>query len=298
MSYEEFVELVETRMREYFSGGQDIYVRTVIKNNGGRRLGLVIREPDLNISPTIYLEEYYERYQSGCTLEEIEQQIGELYCHVKVTHRWEGTFLQDYEKVRSSIVYRIVSRLKNEDYLKEIPYVPFLDLAIVFYAILDLHEEDKMVFMPISQEHLQMWGVNKEDLYQEACKNTERLLPAEFAPMRTVICEIAEEELLGEEQDEDAYILTNSSRNFGAAAILYPSCLKRIGEYLKEDFYVMPSSIHEVIILPVSMAPSWRELDLIICEINETQLKREDVLSDRSYFYCREKQDLIFPETM
>lgn len=300
MSYEEFVELVERRLREKFSGKRDIYIRTALKNNGGQRKGIVIREPDLNISPTIYLEEYFKRYQSGSTLEEIEQQIEELYQHVKVTHRWEGAFLADYENVRPRIVYRVVGCRNNGAYLEGVPYVSFLDLAVVFYVMLDLGEEDDMVFMPISNEHLQLWNVTRDDIYGEACKNTEKLLPAEFAPMQTVICEMfGEEELGAEEQaEEDVYILTNSSRNFGAAAILYHSCLKHIGEYLGEDYYVMPSSIHEVIILPVSMAPSWKELDFIVSEMNETQLKSEDVLSDGAYLYCREKDQLMLSEIL
>lgn len=299
MSYEEFVELVEKRMRECLPQEWNICIRTVIKNNGSEHKGIVIREPDINISPTIYLEEYFERYQSGCTLDEITHQIGMLYRHVKMSHRWEGTFLTDYENIRSRIIYRVVNCRKNEEYFKEIPYVPFLDLAVVFYVMLDLDEEEQTAFMPISKEHLQLWDVKAEDVYKEACKNTEKLLPAEFAPMQTILCEMSGEELWEEEQaKDDAYILTNSSRNFGATAILYHSCLRHIGEYLAEDFYVMPSSIHEVIILPVSMAPSWEELNFIVSEINETQLKSEDVLSDGAYFYCREKDKLMMSEKL
>ena len=298
MSYEKFVELLEKRLREALPEEWDICIRTVIKNNGRERKGIVIREPGLNISPTIYLEGYFERYQRGYTLEEIGCQIKELYQHVKVTHRWEGGFLTEYENVRSRIIYRVVNCRKNQDYLRGIPYGPFLDLAVIFFVMLDLDGEDKTAFMPVGEEHLRLWNVKKEDVYREACQNTPRLLPAEFAPMQTVIYEMAGEE--GPEEweqgEEDVHILTNSSRNFGAAAILYPSCLKRIGEYLGKDFYIMPSSIHEVIILPVSMAPSWEELDLIVREMNQTQLDREDVLSDRVYFYCREKEKLMLPE--
>ena len=162
MSYEKFVELLEKRLREALPEEWDICIRTVIKNNGRERKGIVIREPGLNISPTIYLEGYFERYQRGYTLEEIGCQIKELYQHVKVTHRWEGGFLTEYENVRSRIIYRVVNCRKNQDYLRGIPYVPFLDLAVIFFVMLNLDGEDKTAFMPVGEEHLRLWNVKRK----------------------------------------------------------------------------------------------------------------------------------------
>ena len=100
---------------------------------------------------------------------------------------------------------------------------------------------------------------------------------------------------LDETKGYSMYILTNCIRNFGAAAVLYRDVLKNIGEYLKEDFYVLPSSIHEMIIVPDSSAPSWRETAMIVKEINETQVREEEVLSDIPYHYKRKEGRLRLP---
>ena len=99
----------------------------------------------------------------------------------------------------------------------------------------------------------------------------------------------------GEEPGCSVYVLSNCIRNFGAAAVLYRNVLKNIGKYLEEDFYVLPSSVHEVIIVPDSSAPSWQETAAIVKEINETQVREEEVLSDVPYHYRREEDKLAMP---
>ena len=81
------------------------------------------------------------------------------------------------------------------------------------------------------------------------------------------------------------YVLSNEIRSFGAAAILYPGCLKKIRDYLGEDYYVLPSSVHEVIVVRESTAPDKRYLNEMVSEINESQVEAEEVLSDNAYFY-------------
>ena len=89
------------------------------------------------------------------------------------------------------------------------------------------------------------------------------------------------------------YVLSNTIRNFGAAAIMYDRRLEHIGEYLREDYYVLPSSVHEVIIIPKSKAPGKRELIEMVSDINATQVEEEDVLSDNAYYYDRRLKKLL-----
>ena len=69
--------------------------------------------------------------------------------------------------------------------------------------------------------------------------------------------------------------------------MFYPHVLEMIGEILKEDFYILPSSIHEMIILPKSREIAKEELDAMIQDINHTQVDTEEVLSDHAYLYER-----------
>ena len=99
---------------------------------------------------------------------------------------------------------------------------------------------------------------------------------------------------IGEDEKQDVmYVLTNSLRNYGAACLFYPHVLEMVGEMLKEDYYVLPSSVHEVIIVPESKALDADEMSEMVVEINETQVEPEEVLSDHAYFYQRDSKKLM-----
>lgn len=296
MSYEQFVTKIESNIKAHFNDGRKIYIHTAIKNNGKERKGITFVEEGVNVSPTIYLEEYYDRFSQGSSIEKVTAQILELYHQVRFGHSWEGEFVQEYTNIKDRIIYHLINRQANQELLKEVPHVPFLDLSIVFYVLIEMDPEgERMATMLIRREHLNMWKTGEEEIYRAAKHNTERLLPYEFATMYTVVEEMLDDEELKEarEQKEDSmYVLTNQMRNFGAAAILYRNRLQAVGLYLKENYYVLPSSVHEVIIVPESRAPEQKDLCAIVSEINETQVKEEEVLSNHAYYYDREKKEL------
>ena len=94
--------------------------------------------------------------------------------------------------------------------------------------------------------------------------------------------------LLGNTSERDGmYILSNTLRSYGAACIAYPHILEMIGEILQRDYYVLPSSVHEVVIVPYSSGLDIRELDEMVREINVTQVAEEEVLSSHAYLYRR-----------
>lgn len=244
----------------------------------------MITEKEINISPTIYLEEYFNQFRKGYPLEQIAKDIVALYEKIRFQNSWEeGEKIKDYEFVKDKIIYRLIGRKENQGLLKEIPHKEYLDLAVVYYALLEV-DECGMASMMVRNEHMTLWKVTEEELYYLACKNTQELLPYEFAPMRSVI-----EELLGLEPEgiptEKMYILSNHMRSYGAAALIYPEQLRKIAEEVGENYYVLPSSVHETIIVAESESPDKEELCSLIKEINETQVEAEEVLSDHAYYY-------------
>ncbi len=287
MTYFQFIHAVETKVKKEVKEEKTVSIHTNVKNNGVKRSGIMISEKGVNISPTIYLEEYFQQFRRGYPLEQIAEDIVGLYEKIRFQDSWEeGEKVKDYEFVKDKIIYRLIGREENQELLKEIPYKSYLDLAIIYYVLLEV-DEYGMASMMVRTEHMEMWKVTEEDLYYRACKNTQELLPYEFAPMRTVI-----EELLGFEAEEDPtekmYILSNEMRSYGAAALIYPDCLRKIAAEVGENFFVLPSSVHETIIVAESEAPNKEELCSLIEEINETQVEAEEVLSDRAYYYDRE----------
>lgn len=289
MTYYQFVQAVESKMKEVVKDNIKVCTHTAEKNNGTIRKGITLSEKGINISPTIYLEEYYQMFQSGNSLDHITSDILRLYHEVRFQKSWNEDKISVFQGIKDKIIYRLVNRKANENMLKEVPYIPYLDLAVVFCVLLEVTKCGTAT-MQIRNAHLTMWDVSVKDLYEAAAENTCRFLPDDFSSMSRVI-----EELTGtcqEEREEYMYVLSNHIRSYGAAAILYDGRLERIGEYLKSNYYVLPSSIHEVIVVPEKSAPKKDELSLMVAEINQTQLAEEEVLSNKAYYYDREKKCL------
>lgn len=289
MTYYQFVQAVESKMKEVVKDNIKVCTHTAEKNNGTIRKGITLSEQGINISPTIYLEEYYQMFQSGNSLDHITSDILRLYHEVRFQKSWNEDKISVFQGIKDKIIYRLVNRKANENMLKEVPYIPYLDLAVIFCVLLEITKCGTAT-MQIGNAHLAMWDVSVKDLYEAAAENTCRFLPDDFSSMGRVI-----EELTGtcqEEGNEYMYVLSNHIRSYGAAAILYDGKLDRIGEYLKSNYYVLPSSIHEVIVVPEKSAPKKDELSLMVAEINQTQLAEEEVLSNKAYYYDREKKCL------
>lgn len=291
MNYLEFVSAVREEVCKY--GGPDISVciRKVNKNNGKERMGLMIEKAGANISPTIYLEEYYEWYKTGACLEEIGKKIWNVYREVRVEGVWDSRKVIGLANVKDKIVYRVINREKNRKLLEYTPYFPYLDLAVVCYVLFEKGRHGSVI-MPVQEEHLKLWGITKEELFSLAHENTKILLQAEVMPMRSAIMELFHVQM-DQEKEDILYVLTNEMRSFGAACILYEGVLMMIGDMLGEDYYVLPSSIHEVLILPKRYSTDRESLEAMVKEINETQLDEEEVLSDHVYFYSRKRKKLI-----
>lgn len=291
MTYYQFVQAVESKMREVVNEDIMLSIYTAEKNNGVKRQGITIAQHGVNISPTIYLEEYYEKYLNGCKVDRIAKDVLRLYHEVRLQKSWDEDKISSYEAIEDRIVYRLVNLEANSNLLKEVPYVAYLDLAVIFYVMLEINEHGTACML-IRNEHLDMWKVTPDDIYNKAKENTWKLLPSEFHTMR---------EMMEEYNKNDSYmgmdilhVLTNKIRNFGAATILYDGVLEMIGDFLDDNYFVLPSSIHEVIIVSETEAP-WGGAGLseMVKEINHTQVDEEDILSDTAYYYDREKKKLL-----
>lgn len=291
MTYYQFIQAVEGKMKEVVNKDVTLSIYTAEKNNGVKRQGITIAQKDINVSPTIYLEEYYEKFLNGYALDTIVRDILRLYHEVRLQKSWDEEAINTYESIENKIVYRLVNREANDEFLKGVPYIPFLDLAIIFYVMLEVNEHGTACML-IRNEHLEIWKVSPDEIYERAKENTWRLLPTEFHTMKAMMESYNKK---GSYVGMDIlYVLTNKIRNFGASVILYEGVLEMIGDILKDNFYVLPSSIHEVIIVSQEEAP-WGGAGLsdMVREINRTQVDEEDILSDTAYYYDREKKKLL-----
>ena len=288
MLYHLFVQEVADGLNEIMGKEVNIRVQDVIKNNNTFKCGIVISESDVNIAPTIYMEEFFEQYLKGREKSSIIQEISQLYSNIKAQESLDLSDLVEWEKAKDKILYRLVDFDSNADFLKHHPYVRFNDLAIIFYILMNVDEKG-MASIVITNEICSTWNTTVENLYKVAKENTPRKLQFEFLPMNQIIIDLFPEAEMSDMEDNRMYVLSNTHRNFGAIAILYDGVLEYIHQTIGKDFFILPSSVHEVIILPKEDDMDIQAINDMIKEINETQVAEEEVLSNHCYLFERDK---------
>lgn len=300
MTYDFFKQQLMDSLREFFPADTQIVIRPFPHNNQLILDGLTILEPGSNISPTIYLNFYFEKYQKGMNLSTIEQQILQYYHrHCPINHI-DTSFFTDYNRVRSRIVYRLVHYEKNRELLKEIPHFPYLDLAVIYYCLV-AEEPYENASILIYNHHLAYWKLQKETLRTLAQTNTPLLLPwrcdslAELIMPALDVLPVKErptQEALLDAETIPMYVLSNEQRYFGASCILYPNALKEISQKFADSLFILPSSIHEVIIIPASYTEDANELSEIVHDVNVSEVAQDEILSDSVYFYDQNTEQL------
>lgn len=316
MNYTEFVNAVKEKLTRELNGGVRVNVYTTKKNNATERTGLILETPGVNISPTIYLEEFFELYEKGKQMDWIIEDLVELYEEIRQEKSWDYERMLSFEGVKDRIIFRLINTEKNKELLLDVPHKKFLDLSLVF-AVLVEADNDGTAVMLIKDLYMRQWKVTKEQLWNAAKENTKRLLPAECFGMNFAVYELLSRSTPGEHDRENLlrrtwhiheelelpekdkmYVLSNKLKNYGAACIAYPYILDMLAGVLKENFYVLPSSVHEVIIVPESSQIRQSELERMVREINETQVPEEEILSNHAYFYYAQEGKLQLGKEM
>lgn len=295
MKYQEFICTVERKMNLKLKGGAKASLYTAAKNNGTSRTGIMIEVPGINISPTIYLEEFYERLENGESVDTVVQDVYNFYEKIKYDRSWDVSEVERYETIRGKIVFKLIHTKKNEDLLKEVPHRELLDLSIVYYALLQVDKEKTgTATLLVKNEHMKLWGVSEEELYRDAADNVRILLPARLITMshsvESCLCSNSEEfeNILdsGETAEEDImFVLSNQAGYFGAACIAYPGIADMIGNILGGNYYVLPSSVHETVLVLCDKGMEPWIMDEMVQDINREHVAEEEILSDHCYIY-------------
>ena len=284
MKEKEFFSQIQEMLQSKLGKDAQIKLHEVRKNNNVMYQGLIIHRKDSNVSPTIYMDAFYKMYEEGESLENIVERILQVYQKGGGKNPIDMEFFKDFDRIKDRIACRLINAERNKELLKDIPHIMFLDLAICFYYAFYNEELGEGIIM-IHNNHMEMWNTNHEELMKLAMENTKTLFPPTFITLDAIlhgICDGVEDRWLGK---KSFYILTNKQKCQGAVNIMFPEILEQAAEKLQGNFYVLPSSIHEVILFKEEGAESGKGLHEMIVEANSTQVLEEDILSDYPYYY-------------
>ena len=285
-AYEQFVNEVTEAIRTTAGAEYTVIPRKERRNNSVVLDGIMLQRGNERVAPNIYLNHYYAKYCNGEGAEQIAEQILAL-CEEKREEILELTQRLDFssEYIGKHLYYRLIGTEKNEELLRELPHRSYLNLAVVYYWVV-YEEEEQLGSILMTLRQMERFGWTEEELMRMAQENTPRLFPALTKGMDEIIGE-----LLAHQEELNILVLSNEKGINGAACLMYPGVLQRLEEAMKGSFYVLPSSIHELIVLPDNGASAVRLCEMVYC-INRTQLPPEDVLSDTVYYYSEETKEL------
>lgn len=295
MSFDVFTKAVVEKIREYLPesfANASVELQTVVKNNDLKLTGLTIRSADSNISPTIYLEQFFEKYQAGEDMNEVLETIADIRLRNELKETFDVGQITDFDRVRGKIVPRLIGKEWNRELLAIRPHKIIADLAVTYHIMMG-RDFSGVASAPITNALMESWGVDVDTLHDLAIQNMPKLLPSTFQTMSSVLASMMgedAEELLSAmpPADEAMFILSNEQKINGAAALLDKEIMKTVIERIGKEFFVLPSSIHECIIVPATADMDVSTLVSMVREVNQSQVAPDERLSSSVYVYTED----------
>lgn len=297
MNFISFTEAIVENLQNRLGEECRVFASRIKKNNGIELTGVIVEEKQCNTSPAIYIDDLYKEYKKGKKLSEIEETVYQIYSKNRFSKSVDLVRFLNFKESKNQLAYKLIHLEKNKELLKDVPHKIQFNLAAVFYYVVMEPPFCGKAEILIHNSHLKLWGIDREQLYETAIENTPKLFPAEISGMAELIKEFAENSEVDQQELErkiPMFVLTNKQKLQGAGCMFYPDVLKNFSEKVQSDVYILPSSIHEVILIPVSEKDSKEKLLEMVTEINATQVDEEEVLADAVYLYQRAKNEIIW----
>lgn len=307
MTFKQFEEKLIDYLADYYGDDYRISTADVTKNNGVILRGLTVRGVNECICPTVYINTYYEDILSGSTFQNIIHEITSVIDASEKDISFDLSFLENEEELKKNILVKLISKEQNKALLEELAYVDFLDLAAVFYVMVSDKNAGNGTIM-LKKQNIEEYGIDYNELFEIAKENNKRLLGTYIEGIETILLRMLREksgeipEELGNMIRENAdngsplpmYVMSNKYNLLGAACMLDTDKLKEFSDEIDSDFYIIPSSIHETILVPESEGQEYESLKEMIKEVNCTEVPVSEVLSDKLYKYRRACKGISF----
>ena len=305
MQFEDFTKEVVARVRDFLpeemAEKASVSLQVITKNNDLKLTGLTITSVESNVAPTIYLDKFYQDFEAGEEMETILRRIAEFRMNHEVTEKFDAESITDYSRCCNQIIPRLVSSEMNAELLATRPHTLMGDLAVTYHIQLSKCN-DGTASIPVSNDLLRTWGMTTEEIHMQALKNLPVVAPSTFKGMNEVMTEMLMPNFINEcDGDEDAaremmetmlpmvdekmFVLSNAQKMHGASALLDKDMMEKVASRVGNDFFILPSSVHEVLIIPADAGMDVEELEAMVHEVNTTQVDLPDRLSEHVFKY-------------
>lgn len=290
MNYKEFRQKVFDNIKDHLSEEYKDYemrFQDIKKGSGYQYEALMIgpREGRMSVTPALNLTSAFKDYENGMPFDEILDKLADIRMHATLPN-FNKEDIFDYDKIKDRIIPRLINTAANKEYLADKPHKDMEDLSIV-YAVRVSENEQGFADAVITKDLANMWGVSAQDIHEKAMDNIAERPPV-FQNIESVLFGNKEnleiENVEPDEYDVPFFILTNEQKTKGAVMAVNPKTMDRITAKFGE-VYVIPSSVDETLIVPKKYVNDLEGLQKMVRDINASDVRPEDQLSNNIYEY-------------
>ncbi len=292
MNRKEFQQYLQETIKDYLPesyADAKITFNEVVKNNDTHLTGMSIARPGEVIVPNIYIENFWNDYQAGKDIDEIVGDIADMRIEYDAPNIGSdlAATLMNYDAVKDNLQIRLCDTQENQDRLQNLVHTEHSDFSATYHVMIQEGPEGG-ASTPVTPQLMDTWGISVDQLHADALA-----ADAQRNPMLCDMGEMMESLMFGHEPENlldsadgtsmpgmGMFCLTNGDKMNGAGLLLQEDIMDKIGEIVEGNFYILPSSTHEVLIVPESAEMDVKELSAMVYQINRTEVSPEDRLSD------------------
>ena len=278
MNYSEFLEYAAKNIKDYLPPEYqeaDVRLDTVSKTNE-QYTGLTVRQEDQTAAPVVNMKLFYEQYEVSGSLNQIMKDMANVVQMEKPPILGIDS-LKDYEQVKNHLFIRVSSPEGNEEIMADSPHRFEADLLMTYHIYMPSQDVGFMSAR-VTNQMMESYGITEQKMHDDAVVSTAKLMPPRVQSMMKMLTGI-------EEEEPQMIIVTNEQGTLGAGALFCTGVMDQVKEVMKGDYFILPSSQHEVIAVPDNGSFERSALESMVREANHTVVDLTDKLSDEVYHY-------------
>lgn len=294
MDYTEFKDQIMEDLKERFAQrgtDMDISINTVNKLNESYE-AITIKPVGESIGVNMPVSKFYDQLENGKDYGDVlEKMIDVIENGLENKPDIDTGTLTDYSQMKDKLAMEVVSSKTNAEMLEKIPHENIEDMAVVYRFILQSNDDGRASIL-VTNQMLDTMNITHEQLRQDALENAPKIKPLVISGMTEVMMELVgveQAEMMGivpvDPKDEQMFVATVPDKIHGAGVLAYKDFLEQAAERAGGDFFVIPSSIHELLIVPDNGQMDLASLESMVRDVNATQVAPEDKLTDSVYHY-------------
>ena len=285
MTFEEFKDWARSEIKDWLPDqyqDADVTLHQVDKL-GKSYTGLTVRAGGQIAVPTVNLDQFYAEYRGGQDTDSLMYKMSEIIEMEKP--EMDTAWLMDYEQVKEMLFIRVSNKEANAELLEGVPHKDVADLAITYHIAIEA-QDGRFVSAMMTDQMMKNFGISQEQLHVDAVRSSQAVMPAKLDSMQNIMMGLmpsafGDEALYDEPTPGNTMmVLTNRTGVSGASALFYPGMMEQAAGQFGSDYFVLPSSVHEVIMIPADGTANYHELEQMVQDINRMQVAPDEQLSD------------------